>query len=245
MHLSIYNGFPKSINDQIDAIINAGSTEINKWVMKDSNNVEILSGLDVLMYMYDTYMYYKSQSPIDALWLQHYALSYPDFLKAYSAWTATYNPLENYNGEETTVRQKMDGLTTETVTHGKSTTHSLGTGGIETTVTSTAADDSTFRNVDKTTQTGTTSDTDSGTTTTTTDTAVKSLTVGNNTYTADFVEGETKNRHGNLGITTSQQMISSEIEMRLNPLAMMYIDNFVHRYCYFVRGDFNNDIDIL
>lgn len=245
MHTSIYNGFPKFINEQIDAIINAGSTEINKFAIKDANNAVILSGLDVLMYINDTYMMYKSQSPLNALWTQYDTLHHPDFLKAYTAWTATYNPLENYNGEETTVRQKMDGLTTETVTHGKTVTHSLGVNGVETETTSTSADDTSYRNVDKTTQKGTTSDADSGTTTTTTDTAVKSLTVGDKTYTADFVEGETKNRHGNLGVTTSQQMIQSEVEMRLNPLVMMYIDNFVKTYCYYIGGAFDYDFDVL
>lgn len=243
MHKSVYPHFPQSLQKQIDYIFD---TEVNsEWTLKDTNNNTIIDGTDVLLYIYDAYMYYKSQSPITYLWVQYKKIAYNDFLKAYTAWTATYNPLENYNGEELTVRQKMDGLITETITHGKSTTHSLGTGGVVSTTESTSADDTSYRNVDKTTQTGTTSDTDSGTTTTTTDTTTKSLSVGGETYTADYVEGETKKRHGNLGITTSQQMILSEAEMRLNPLVLMYIDNFVRNYCYYIGGALDNDVDFL
>ena len=56
------------------------------------------------------------------------------------------------------------------------------------------------------------------------------------------VDGETVSGHdisyhkltkgGNLGVTTSQQMIENEIEMRLRPLLKMYLDTFVKEYAY-------------
>lgn len=40
-------------------------------------------------------------------------------------------------------------------------------------------------------------------------------------------------RSGNIGVTTSQQMIQSEIELRKQNLIYEFIDRFVKRYCYY------------
>lgn len=232
MNVSVYPHFPQSVNQQIDYMYS--TTVLDHWNLRDNDNNLIIAGVDILNYIYDTYMNWKSQSPIDYLWVNYKTFTFPDFLKAWAAWQAEYNPLENYNGIETNVRQYMDGDETETITHGKTTTNSTGTDGIVTTTQVTTFDSTTPRDDTKTTNTGTTTATDSGTTTTGKVKTTKNLTVGETTYTADKIEAETNTRHGNLGLTTSQQMITSETEMRLNPLLMMYIDNFVHQYCYYV-----------
>ena len=227
-------GFPKTINEQIAEYTN---TEKQIFTLKDANNSTILDGDKVLEYLEVTYNCYKTQYWLHTLWTTYDAIHRNDFLKAYEAVTAVYNPIENYNGTETTVRQRMDGETTETITHGKSTTNSIDAGGIVNTTQVTSADDDTLRNDTQTTQTGSTTNAESGTTETVTDTTTKSLTIGDTTYTADYVEGETRDRHGNLGVTSSQNMITQEIELRLKPLIMLYLDQFANTYFYYIGGD--------
>lgn len=228
------DGFPKTINEQIAEYT---STEKQIFTLKDANNSTILDGDKVLEYLETTYNCYKSQYWLHTLWTNYESIHHNDFLKAYNAITAVYDPLENYNGTETTVRQRMDGEETTTITHGKTTTNSLGVGGVSTVTQVSSADVATLRDDTKTTQTGTTTSADTGTTTTTKDTDVKSLTVGDTEYTADFVEGETKNRHGNLGVTSSQNMIQQEIDLRLKPLIMLYLDQFANTYLYYIGGE--------
>lgn len=232
--MNYIDGFPKTINEQIASYTD---TEKLAFTIKDSSNNTIITGGNVLDYLEQTYNCYKSQYWLHSLWATYQATHYNDFLKAYAAVTADYDPIENYNGTETTVRQKMDGLQTETITHGKTTTNSLGTDGVQTTNQVTSVDSAALRDESKTTQKGTTTVSDSGTTTTTTDTDVKSLTIGDTTYTADYVEGETKSRHGNLGVTSSQNMIQQEIDLRLKPLIMLYLDTFANTYLYYVGGE--------
>ena len=130
----------------------------------------------------------------------------------------------------------MDGDETETITHGKTTTNSTGDDGIVTTTQVTTFDSTTPRDDTKTTNTGTTTAEESGTTTTGKVKSTKNLTFDETTYTADKIEAETNERHGNLGVTTSQQMITSETEMRMNPITMLYLDTFVSEYCYYVSS---------
>lgn len=224
------SGYPRRIDEQIDEYISPPPISD----ITDNNGNVILSANLLLSYLYHTYGNYKSNAPISQLWFMYDAIHHADFLKAWAAWTAEYNPLENYNGIETNVRQYMDGDETETITHGKTTTNSTGAGGIVTVTQVTTFDSTTPRDDTKTTNTGTTTATDSGTTTTGKVKSAKSLSVDDTTYTADKIEAETNSRHGNLGVTTSQQMITSETEMRMNPLITMYIDTFVSEYCYYI-----------
>lgn len=228
------DGFPKTLYEQIELI---WDTLIDgTYSIKDSNNNIILYDSDVLLYLQQRYGCYKTQADFTNLWRLYNAIHLADFQKAWAAWTADYNPLENYNGIETNVRQYMDGDETETITHGKTTTNSTGAGGIVTVTQVTTFDSTTPRDDTKTTNTGTTTATDSGTTTTGKVKSAKNLTVDETTYTADKIEAETNSRHGNLGVTTSQQMITSETEMRMNPITMLYLDTFVSEYCYYVSS---------
>ena len=63
-------------------------------------------------------------------------------------------------------------------------------------------------------------------------------TVGDTTYSGDEVHTEREDKHGNLGVTTSQQMIMSETEMRLNPVIKQYLDRFVYQYAIYVGSTF-------
>lgn len=228
----IYDNYPKRIDEQINGY------EITPDFTIKIDGVTVLDSSVVLAYIYNTYGNYKTCAPIYNLWINYYNTHIADLTRAWTAWTAEYNPLDNYNGVETTVRQHMDGEDTETVTHGKTTTNTANNVINETQTTS--VDNNAYRPDTKNTQSGSTTSSDSGTTTTTRDKTTKSLTIGNTTYTADVVEGETRERHGNLGVTTSQQMITSEIEMRQNPVLLLYIDSFISTYAYYIGGGFND-----
>ena len=241
--MNYVDGFPKTINEQIDSYTD---TEKQIFTLKDSENNTILEGAKVLDYMLHTYNCYKSQFWLHALWASYQATHQADFLKAYSAVTAVYDPLENYNGIETNVRQRMDGEETTTITHGKTVTNDLGNNGVTTVNQVTSVDSAALRDDTKSIQKGETTSAESGTTETVKDTDVKSLTVGDTTYTADFVEAEQISKSGNLGIRSSQELIQQEIELRLKPLIMLYIDQFATTYLYYVSGgDFSDDCYIL
>ena len=226
------NGFPKTINAQIDEY---QPTEVALWEIKDKNNQTILSGAKVLSYLFQTYYNYKTMLPMYDLWQVYKSIHENDFLKAFEAMSSVYNPIENYNSKEKNISMTNDGMTT--VTHGKTLTNTATN--VQNETESTSFDSTTYRPTERTIQNGTTTNTESGTTTT--DKGVKTLTVDGDDYTADIVNAELKEKSGNIGVTTSQQMIESEIELRKNPVVMLYLNEFANTYFYYVGGDFIND----
>ena len=226
---------PKTIHEQIPDLT------ASVFTISDSHNMTILGGSLVLSYFDERYGNYKTRSELSTLWLLYHSIHGADFLKAWAAWNETYNPIENYNGVETTVRMKQDGTETERVTHGKTTTNSTGAGGVVNETQTTSVDSGTYRNDTKNIQSGSTTNAESGTTTTTHETSEKSLSIDGTTYTADYVEGETKNRHGNLGVTSTQNMISQERDLRMNPIVELYLDTFISEYAYHTERGFYND----
>lgn len=44
-------------------------------------------------------------------------------------------------------------------------------------------------------------------------------------------------RHGNIGVTTSSQMISGELELRIVDLIRDFVQRFFDQYCWYVGGD--------
>lgn len=231
------SGYPRRIDEQIDEYISPPPISD----ITDNNGNVILSSNLLLSYLYHTYGNYKTNAPMSQLWFMYDAIHHADFLKAYDAWTATYNPLDNYNGSETNVYLTNDGEETETITHGKTTTTTANDIINETAVTT--FDSAAYKPEGKNEQSGSSTDTESGTTTTRRDRTEKTLTVDGETYTADNVHAELKKRSGNLGVTTSQQMITSEVDMRLNPLVTMYIDTFISEYAYCILGEWGSEYD--
>ena len=166
------------------------------------------------------------------LWINYNHLHGADFSKAYTAWISTYNPIENYNADETNVYLTNDGEETTEITHGKTTTITANDVQNDTYVTTDESDTPRLENRQK--QTGNTTDAETGTTTTTVDRTAKQLEIAGVTYSADNVHGEIKKRHGNIGVTTTQQMLQSEIDLRFNPIIQLYIDTFISDYAYYV-----------
>lgn len=221
---------PKTITVQLDEY-----TALEKdqyFSIKDSENQYIINGVNVCSYMTEMYGNYKTRSEIKTLWTLYNATHYNDFIRAYNAFTSTYEPLDNYNGTEENVYLNQDGTKTDRTTHGKTTTTTANN--VQNENYTTSFDSQAYRPDNKSIQTGNTTAADTGTTTNTTEHSLTTLTVGDTTYTADSITAETKHRHGNLGVTSTQQMINQELELRKNPVALLYIDEFINDYAYYV-----------
>lgn len=250
------------LSDQIALLTTA---QRNTFALKKGQTT-VKSADDVLNYILYTYEYYKSPSPIETAWAVYESMHHSDFEKALDAWLADYNPLHNYDGDETNITLHSIGKETHsnekeydyTVTNSpdanQNTITTRATNDAETTTT-TENDVTTFDNTtprldtkstvtesptggtvteyNYKTSTNTKSTKDDETITTEHDTTT--LTVDGTTYTAHDVTATKLSKGGNLGVTTSQQMIESEISMRLQPLIKMYIDTFVREYAYCVE----------
>lgn len=130
----------------------------------------------------------------------------------------TYDSTDFNNVEKLTNEQQTDDETTipeYTVT---------------TEVEHTANDKTTFNNVTNARTTGNTIHNDS-TTTTEYNTVNKTVDTANNfnTYSENKLT-----RSGNIGVTTSQQMIESEIALRLRGIVEEFIDIIIESFCYLV-----------
>lgn len=227
--------YPKTIDEQISGYYNA---DIAHFDLKDKDGNIIASGGEVLGYFTNTYSGYKTQITLFNLWDVYNAIHKPDFLRAYEASVLEYNPISNYDSKETNVYLTNEGKEKNEVKHGKTTTNTANDVTNETKTTSDVSAD--YRNEEKTIQSGSTTVSDSGTTTTDITREAKSLTVGEKTYSADEVRAEIKEKSGNIGVTTSQQMLQSEIDLRMNPVVMLYLDEFANTYFYYVGGCWND-----
>lgn len=229
------NGYPKTIDEQISSYYDA---DIAHFDLKDKDGNIIVTGAEVLGYFTNTYSGYKTQITLFNLWDVYNAIYKPNFLKAYEASTLEYNPISNYDSKETNVYLTNEGKEKNEVKHGKTTTNTANDVTNETKTTSDVSED--YRNEEKTIQSGSTTVADSGTTTTNITREAKSLTVGEKIYSADEVRAEIKEKSGNIGVTTSQQMLQSEIDLRLSPVVMLYLDQFANTYFYYVGGVWND-----
>lgn len=238
------------ISDQIPLLTTA---QKNTFALKKGATI-IKSADDVLNYFLCTFEYWKTPSPIATAWVVYESMHHSDFEKALDAWLAEYDPLHNYDGKEKTILLKSEGKTTiiddgESHTSPDSTRNKVttqATEGAQTETTTenevTTYDSQTPRLDNKSTVTSaptggeetiynlkTDTETDNTNTRERTNTTI---THDGKTYTAHDIEINELEKGGNLGVTTSQQMIQSEVEMRLKPLIKMYLDAFIKEYAY-------------
>lgn len=133
---------------------------------------------------------------------------------------ATYNPIENYDNNEestTTVGAKEENFKKGTNTD----TTEVGQGQITTKSDVTSYESNTFADADKVT-------TDESARTTTT-------TLGERTdirTEKEHIDKFEKRIHGNIGVTTSQQMIESELELRKRNVVTEYLTEFATMYFF-------------
>lgn len=142
------------------------------------------------------------------------------FIKSVQALLSDYNPIENYNSTETETTN-ING-STSTVSSGVNTTATefSGNSTSENIETLSPYDTENFNNNSKNTMT----DTNGSNTNTTINTS--DTTSGNNTQ----EHNRTLKRSGNIGVTTTQQMLQSEFELRKTDLINDYffiVQNYI------------------
>lgn len=133
---------------------------------------------------------------------------------------AEYNPIENYdNNEESTT---TTGAKEENFKKGTNTdTTEVGQGLITTKSDVTSFESNTFADADKVT-------TDESARTTTTTMGERS----DVRTEKEHVDKFTKRIHGNIGVTTSQQMIESELELRKRNIIFEYLTEFANMHFF-------------
>ncbi len=202
------------------------------------NNEELYSNADVLdNFMFNFADYYftayedrATAADFKALWKMWIRNNGENLYRQYHALFATYNPLHNYDMQETAADGKrIDKTVTDTQPTGKTISEtqqdrnaigSAATGDpIMHTKTETSYDQA------KSTETETPSNT-------------QSMSFDGSTLTGyhDAAEHYLQ-RSGNIGTTTSMQMIRSEVEGRRDEMVDLlydFIKRFVDRYCYYV-----------
>ena len=146
----------------------------------------------------------------------------PNLNKAISALTAEYNPLNNYEGKTEIIQEY--GEQTQNFIKGQESitnTNNAVTDNTEDYVTSYDSDIFSPSSKNKN---------DYGERISTTENGTRTDTNTTNSYTNKVTEIKS----GNMGVTTSQQMITEEINLRLKNIYDMYIDNFVKNVCYMI-----------
>lgn len=141
------------------------------------------------------------------------------FTKSVNALLSEYNPIENYNSTETESIEMSgaNSITSEnsTTATGEITTNTTG----ETIETLSPYDSENFNNNSKNNSSGVTTENSSNS-----DTSSNTM-----SGTTSQSNNRTLKRSGNIGVTTNQQMIQSEIELRKNDLINDFF-NIVQNY---------------
>ena len=140
--------------------------------------------------------------------------------KSLDAFFSTYNPIENYDSNEESTT--TTGAKEENFKKGANTdTTEVGQGVITTKSDVTSYESNTFADADKVT-------TDEAARTTT-------ATMGERSdvrLEKEHIDKFTKHIHGNVGVTTSQQMIESELELRKRNIIFEYLTEFANMYFF-------------
>ena len=146
----------------------------------------------------------------------------PNLNKSIIAFTAEYNPLNNYEGKTEIIQEY--GEQKQNFVKGQESirnTNNAVTDNSEDYVTSYDSDIFSPSSKNKN---------DYGERISTTENGTRTDTNTANSYTNKVTEIKA----GNMGVTTSQQMINEEIDLRLKNIYDMYIDNFVKNVCYMI-----------
>lgn len=205
------------------AVSSGGVTLISNDVVK--NYLNFTYGDFLCIQLHDKFLMYNSMQA-------------GDLAKALAAWDSEYNPIANYDKHETNIDIYNHGDNTKT-------THSDPE---HNTITTAATDDAANENYTTTFDSDETrkeSETKiKGGTITTNDNHVieetahtqTTMTNGDTTLYGDEIRKHENITEGNIGVMTTQQMIQSECDMRLNPVIKQYLDRFVFTYCIYIGG---------
>ncbi|MCQ2088077.1 MAG: hypothetical protein MJZ37_08475 [Bacilli bacterium] len=203
------------------------------------DNISVtIDGKAVRDYLMAKYARYKVMQPLKNLWEMYIYYTDKDLSRMLDAYLADYNPIDNYNGVEKHIHIKDDGdeITDRLPDENENYVENVATPDQMSELFATTDEDAAERLESKTKNTGGTKTIDHMKLTQKSYHGEHSFTFEGETYTSDIVEIDKIEKHGNLGVTQTQQMISNEMELRAHNVFMMYIDNFIEDYAYYVGG---------
>lgn len=205
------------------AVSSGGVTLISNDVVK--NYLNFTYGDFLCLQLYEKFLMYNSMQAAD-------------LAKALTAWDSEYNPIANYDKHETNIDIYNHGDNTKT-THSDPEHNTITTAATDDAANenyTTTFDSDTIRKDSETKIKG-------GTTTTNDNTVIEenvhtstTMTDGETTLHGDEIRKHENITEGNIGVMTTQQMIQSECDMRLNPVIKQYLDRFVYTYCIYIGG---------
>lgn len=224
------------ITDYLNTLPNDPSTAgqiIDSRYSITDGETRVVSGsavIDILLYKYyerniDIRPDYADdpESYLNHLFNMWINLNITDYVRAYKALNTVYEPLNNYSMTETKDVDINETLTeTPRATTGTTTTFEPG-------IVDTVQSDVYGYNSSAASPSDIVSTTHTGRNTTT----IEESKDGNNVNEKEYIEGYTLNRYGNIGVTTSQQMLQAEIDLRFKDYIEKLIHIFISEYTYY------------
>ena len=228
-----------------------------------ADGVTLASSADVAAVL-KSYTAYYTVRPILLSWPIFVTLYKDSLVKMLDAFNTEYAPLDNYNMSETITATDNNGDTvqsrtvdadhnsiTATESHNRRATTAADTD-IPTVRNYTTTDDdaSTGRLSNYTTTSGGTVNTDTTVTPTTSKTVDDMYTTVTTSHTPTTVDGvtadnihkSTTSRTGNIGVTTSQEMLQAELDVRKQSVIDSFIQIFISKYCFYGGELYAGDI---
>lgn len=208
------------LNDALTIMFNA---EYNFAIAVDGETLYTAPDVYAELCRYATFTYISTDATVtgfSARWAAWIRQQGGDLKRAYDALNAQYNPIENYGMTET----QADGVKRDADTD---TTTPAGTTTTTTTADRWGYDSENGVPVDSATAVqsyqGYHVDTEK--------THENTLTGEDLSGSYNEVREHTLSRSGNIGVTTSQMMIESELELRQQDLLARFVERFVEKWC--------------
>lgn len=223
-----------------------------QWALYDGDII-IYSSVQILRYL-NKYLNFYCFDNLQESWEYYKNTKWLDYLRVYKAWQADYNPLHNYDRDELEYLTKDEGKTTVTNTPDQTDTTTMPavttSNNYTTTYDDTSKDRLTNYTVNKI------GDGADYVTTTTTQGQNVSETIHekeskelnnliNETITGDRIDVRHNVTRGNIGVTTSQQMLQSELDLRKQNLLALFLDDFVFSTCWRGGGVGDYELNII
>lgn len=179
------------------------NTILNEIILPEGMDREMMIA-EIIKNSGELYPYHQQPDMLKINVQNWFSRNLYNFTQMYTALTAEYSPIENYDRTETIRRvTENSGSDTETTTLGsKNITQTIGNSVNVTGVSAYNTSDFSNREKETANNSDTITSTDSGSDTAKTDYGMKRAETENNRI------------HGNIGVTTSQTMITEEIKLR-------------------------------
>lgn len=186
---------------------------------------------NILLYKYGERSFYKPDNSVLSdygfllkLWRIWLDGNKTDYLKMYAAVESEYNPINNYDSTEKTTTQHGHILTDKSQPGVKTTSTNEFEPGITDTTESSiyGYNSAAASDADKVVNTKTGKDTNTNT--------IERTGFDTDTHTHSGTDTVTTEKSGNIGVTTSQQMIESEVTLRLKDYVDRIIKCFIDEY---------------